>query len=198
MAKRKKVKGVVKANFGHKDAKGSGGKVNPRVPSGGYVLKVVNAEPFESQGGNPGVKWDFVISEGPKKGKKYRERTMLMPRNLWYLRQLLEAMGKKVPSKVVSLTLSKYIGQKVGAVLIDDEFEGKPQSKVDEFITVEEAREYEAEEDEDEDDEDEDEDDDDDEDDDEEEEDDDEDEDDEDEDEDEDEDDEDIDLDDEL
>lgn len=148
MATRKKSKGqIIKVNFGHPDAKkGAGGKINPRVPAGGYVLKATAANKDTSSKGNPMVVWDFVIAKGPKKGKRYRERTMLMPKNLWYLRQLLEGMGVKVPAKMVNLNVSKYVGKLVGARLANDSYEGKPQSTIDEFMTPTEAEELEEEE----------------------------------------------------
>jgi len=132
MAKANKIK----VDFS-KMQEGGGGAV--RVREGDYRLKAVKAEYGESKSsGNPMITWTFEFQEKPYKGKKIYDRTVLTDKSLWRLHQLLTAMGVKVPKKAVNLDIQKYVGQEVGATIVDgEEYEGKIRSKISEFITLE-------------------------------------------------------------
>jgi len=74
MAKKKKGKSKgasITAEFGHKDAKGSGGG-GIRIPEGDYLAKIIKAEPKEAKTGSQMIVWTFKIIEGKYKGKKSR------------------------------------------------------------------------------------------------------------------------------
>lgn len=134
MAKKKKKADSVTADFGHKDAKGGGGR--PHLPEGDYIAKIIGAEKKESKdSGNTYIKWLLEI-QGPKgKGKKTHTNTMLSPpKALWNLRNLLEALGKEVPQKKVAVPYTKYIGELVGITLVDDEYNNRKYSEVSDWI----------------------------------------------------------------
>lgn len=139
MARRKGKKssdagGTVVAEFGHKDAKGGGGR-NPRVPAGDYVAKILSASKKEAkESGNQMIVWKLKIAEGKYKGKEFTARTVLIPSALFMLRHLLEALGEEVPEKTVKVKYAKYIGKKVGITIEDGEYNNKPTSEVNDFI----------------------------------------------------------------
>ena len=132
--KRKKDNDTVKVNFGHPDAKGGGGR-NPRLPEGDYKAKIVKAEKKEAKSsGNTYIQFTFKITEGKYKGKELTGNATLTPKALFWLRHMLEALGVDVPEKAVNIKYKKYIGEKVGITLEDDEYEGKIKSEVSDFV----------------------------------------------------------------
>lgn len=69
----------------------------------------------------------FAIECGPG---RYPYYCKIVPNQLWKLRELIEAAGTKVPSKVVQIDPDKYIGKKINVELEDDTFYGKLRSRV--------------------------------------------------------------------
>lgn len=132
MAKRKA--GVVEIDFGHEDAKGGGGRV--RLPEGEYKARISGVKQEEAQSGNQMLVWTLQITEGKHKGKKIIDRTVLVPKALFRLRMLLEACGKTVPEKAIKLKYRDYVGEDVGIVLEDDEYEGRISSTVAEYVSL--------------------------------------------------------------
>lgn len=135
MAKKKKGKGAsVKADFSKVEE--GGGRF--RVPEGDYRFKVVAAKIDTSEkSGNTMIVWTFEGVEGKVKGKRVKDYTTITAKSLWKLRDLLTAMGVKVPKKVVSITPSKYVGKELGLTLSDDEYEGKISSKPSDYLDIE-------------------------------------------------------------
>jgi len=131
--KKTSAAGVVTAEFGHQDAKGGGGK-NPRLPEGDYVAKIIDAKQKESKEGNQMIVWIFQIIEGKYKGKKLTGRTVLVPKALFMLRDLLEALGKEVPEKTVKVKYGECVGEKIGISLEDGEYENKATTEVNGFL----------------------------------------------------------------
>lgn len=151
MAKKRKADSVI-ADFGHKDAKGGGGGRSDRVPEGDYVLKLVKIEKRKAKETDNTVLWAFFkIAQGPKKGKKIVERFTLTPKALFRLRNWLEAMGLEVPEKKTAIKYGKYVGEEVGATIVDgEEYKNRIPSEVGEFIPVDEVEEDDEDEDDDE------------------------------------------------
>ena len=69
----------------------------------------------------------FAIECGPG---RYPYYCKIAPNQLWKLRELIEAAGTKVPSKVVQIDPDKYVGKKINVELEDDTFYGKLRSRV--------------------------------------------------------------------
>lgn len=69
----------------------------------------------------------FAIECGPG---RYPYYCKIVPNQLWKLRELIEAAGTKVPSKVVQIDPDKYVGKKINVELEDDTFYGKLRSRV--------------------------------------------------------------------
>lgn len=136
MAKKKKKGASITAEFGHKDAKG-GGAGGIRIPEGDYVAKIIDATPKEASTGSQMIVWTFKILEGKYKGKKIRDNSVLVPKALFRLRNLLEALGVTVPEKTVKVDYQKYIGQEIGLTIVDgEEYKNKIRSEVGDFIAA--------------------------------------------------------------
>jgi hypothetical protein len=112
----------------------SSGRV--RVPEDDYRVRVDAVKQQESKAGNQMLVWDFEITKGKFAGKKLRDRTVLTKESLWKLKQVLEAMGVSVPSKKVALNITKYIGMELGVTVVDDEYEGRINSKVADYVSL--------------------------------------------------------------
>jgi hypothetical protein len=113
----------------------SGGRV--RLPEDNYKVRVKSVKHETSKAGNPMLVWEFEIVGGKFEGKMLRERTVLQENSLWKLKQLLEAMGIQVPSKRVALDLARYPGKMLGVAVVDDEpYEGRVNSKVSDYMDV--------------------------------------------------------------
>lgn len=69
----------------------------------------------------------FAIECGPG---RYPYYCKIVPNQLWKLRELIEAAGTKVPSKVVQIDPEKYVGKKINVELEDDTFYGKLRSRI--------------------------------------------------------------------
>jgi len=107
-----------------------------RIPQGDYKARVKSVKHETSKNGNPMLVWEFEITDGEFRKKVLRDRTVLMDNPLWKLKQLLEAMGLQVPSKKVALDLAKYPGMGIGITVTDDEYDGKVNSKVSDYVNL--------------------------------------------------------------
>jgi hypothetical protein len=114
----------------------SGGGARVRVPEGDYKVKVASVKQVTAKSGNEMLEWDFEFLEGKAKGKKVRDRTVLTPEALWKLKQLLEAMGKKVPQAKARLDLASYLGLELGITVVDEEYNNKIHSSVSDYLSA--------------------------------------------------------------
>lgn len=119
-----------------------GGKWVKRVPEGEFFpFKIAEITRKESSNGNPMLEMIFIGQEGKVRGRKTRDRFVLLPNSLWKLRQLLEAMGIDVPKKKINVPHDKLIdGPTVGISFLDDEYEGKITSKPDEYCSEDDIK----------------------------------------------------------
>jgi hypothetical protein len=142
MAKRKAD--VIKVDFAQEEG---GGRA--RVPEGDYRLKVAKVKHTTSErSGNPMLVWTFQIVGGNHDGKNIVDNTVLVPKALFRLRQLLEALGVNVPKRMVSLPLKKLVGKELGANLVDGEPYGernRVSSEVNEYMSLDVLEQEEAE-----------------------------------------------------
>lgn len=165
----------VRVDFGDTESRGgkksSGGRKH--YPEGDYPAKVKAVKlgksgSEDSDERKPRIETTYVFTKGKLKGKEIRDDYYLTEKALWRLRQALEAMGIKVPSKAVNLDITKMKGKECALTIADDEYDGKAYSVVTDVFMLSELEDDDEDEDDDLDEDDEDEDEDDDEDDDEE------------------------------
>lgn len=128
-----------------------------RCPEGQFPAKLVKLEECSIQGsGDDGLKAKFEVTSGSGKGSNVFETFSLAEKALWKLKMMLEAMGMKAVGKM-TLDLDKLEGKSVGIEVVHDEYNGRKQAKIAQYLKLSELEDTEADED-DEDDEDEDED----------------------------------------
>jgi hypothetical protein len=142
-------------DFGHEDAQGGGGRV--RVPEGDYPCRIKGVKRETSEkSGNPMLVITFVGTGGKLKGKEFRDYFSLMPKALFKLRQLIEALGEEVPEDKMDvkpiLARATKNETELGVTMGDEEYENKIRSRPADYLDLETLNE----DDEDEDDEDED------------------------------------------
>ncbi len=117
-----------------KEESGGGGGI--RIKEGTYLVKVIAAKPIKStEKGTPGLELKLKILGGGSKqakGKTLTETLWATPKAYSRFRTLLEAAGKKVPSKVNLVKIAAAVkGVEMYVEVADDEREGyKTRSRV--------------------------------------------------------------------
>jgi hypothetical protein len=77
------------------------------------------------------INWRLQVSNGEFKGKTLYLTTSLKPEALWNLRNLIHAATtKNVAGKAVSFDPDTIVGKVVAITTVDDEYEGKIRSTV--------------------------------------------------------------------
>lgn len=107
------------------------------IPEGNYKAKVVKAETFEAQSsGNPGVKWTYEIVEGPYKGARFYNNTMLIESSIWAFRGALQALEPKVNIKdsAMQIPLDKLTGRTCALEIVDGEYDNKIRSEINDVF----------------------------------------------------------------
>lgn len=105
------------------------GQFNPvHVTEGEYLLKITNVEDAVSKAGND--QWVFTCEMLDRKTAVYPYRCTLNTDALWKIRNLFTACGIQVPKKKLNVDPNKLVGKTFGAVMEDDEYEGKMKSVI--------------------------------------------------------------------
>lgn len=137
MAKpKKKVKkdNVISVDF-------EGVKAFKAIPEGSYVVEVSEVTQETSSTDNDMLKWTFEVTEGKFKGSKLWLNTSLVPAALFKLREVLEGLGLEVPDDVMELDLSDIVGLSCGVNVLHEDYQGKPQARIIDFISAEDVSE---------------------------------------------------------
>lgn len=114
-----------------------GGNFSPRhKPEGEYLGTITSFEDTKSKSGN--AMWVFGIQLKTDRRAKYPVYCVLNPDNLWKLRQVLMAVGIRVPKKKLSVDGNRLVGKDIGICLEDDEYEGKMKSVIQSFFPASE------------------------------------------------------------
>ena len=117
-----------------------------KVPDGDYLVKIMDAQMRENEDtGSRGINIRAQIVK-PKKysGKTQYGYCSLKKEALWNLRNLINAsLGRNVAGKTVDLDLSKFKDKIVGAVIEEDEYQGKVRSRISTWFPREEFEEAE-------------------------------------------------------
>jgi hypothetical protein len=135
----KKGKRTVKVDFSN--VKEGGGK-RPHVPPGDYLARLTDPKIVEAQSGNTMVvvQWKLLDKKADKKagGKTVRDNFVLVESAAWRLYNMLQASGKKVPKKMMSIDLDKIDGIELGITLDDEEYKNNTYSEVKDYLSKEE------------------------------------------------------------
>lgn len=109
------------------------------LPEGDYLLEVEDVEQKTSD--NSGADYlaiTFKVAEGQFKGKKVWHNCSLQPQALFNLRGVLEALGFEVPQGPMELDPADLIGEKCGAAVAHEVYEGKKKARAVEFFSPDE------------------------------------------------------------
>ena len=117
------------------DAKGA----PPIVPAGQYVAAFIDAEETVSQSSNnPMIVVEVEILRGDQKSRSIRDYLVFTEGAKWKLAQVLVAIGREIPEGEFELAPSDLIGKTCGIVTIEEEYNGKPQAKIDRYFPLDE------------------------------------------------------------
>lgn len=102
--------------------------INPtHLEAGDYLAKIIKVE--ETMKDDVPM-WNYHFQLVDRKATVYPYYCKLQENQLWKLRNILVAAGKKVPKAAVKVNPESIIGSTVGITLEDDEYEGKMKSTI--------------------------------------------------------------------
>lgn len=136
------------------DASGGGRSAHLPDDEGPYTFVVVKGEDrLGKDSGKRTINWQCKVSVGGYKGKNVYHNTSLQPQALFNLKQMMIACGVDPDrDRKVSAILTALKGKTFQAYVVDDEYNGKLKSIIDEFVLEgEDIEDDDAEDDEDED-----------------------------------------------
>lgn len=104
--------------------------INPkRMPAGDYKAVITDITKRESNAGNQMLEVIFQLSN--HRSASYPYYVVLDEKSLWKLRNILLAVGAKVPKGAANIDVARLKGKEVGISLEDDEYEGRDKSTID-------------------------------------------------------------------
>lgn len=113
----------------------AGQRRNPRIAEGNYRAKVAEVTQKPTKAGDPMVVWIFEIVDHPKySGQQFYYNSVLTEKALWNFRATLEALKVKVKDETMNIPLPKLVGRTAGIQLVDDEYEGKLKSAINDVF----------------------------------------------------------------
>jgi hypothetical protein len=120
-----------------------GGNFSPRhVPEGDYRMKIIAVEDGESNAGNEQTVFTLIRLDDAKRARPatYPYYCGWETKQLWKIRKLFIAAGMPVPKRLVLVDPNKLLNKVVGAVLVDDEYDGRMRSKIDDVFPKEDVQ----------------------------------------------------------
>jgi Protein of unknown function (DUF669) len=130
-----------KADFSETESRGGkkGRGSRKHYPEGDYPVISTKAELGKSrEKETPGIHMVYKITNGTHKGQEVHDDLWLTPGSMWKVRQTLEAMGMKVPSKAVKVNTDKMVRKELAITLADEEYDDKLYSKVVDYFLISE------------------------------------------------------------
>lgn len=104
--------------------------INPkRMPAGDYKSTIIDVSQRTSKSDNEML--EFVFQLDNHRSATYPYYVVLNEKNLWKLRNILLAVGAKVPKGAANIDVARLKGKSVGISLEDDEYEGRDKSVID-------------------------------------------------------------------
>lgn len=120
------------------DVTDGGGYTRKNVDEGDYVATVTAVIEQKSKAGDD--MWVYTISLDSVNRATYPLYMKLDAKNLWKLSKLFSAAGKPIPKKRGKVDPNAVVGKKIGVTMVDDEWNGKLNSNVDETFAASEVK----------------------------------------------------------
>lgn len=108
------------------------------IPDGTYKAKCIDITQDVSKSGNPMFIWEFEIVEGDYKGRTFKSWTAVTPAAMWKIAETVQALGVGQTGQVVKFKKGDVINKLCGIVMEQDEYNGKPTSRITRVISLEE------------------------------------------------------------
>ena len=108
------------------------------IPDGTYKAKCIDITQDVSKSGNPMFIWEFEITEGDYRGRTFKSWTAVTPAAMWKVAETVQALGVGQTGQVVKFKKGDVINKLSGIVMEQDEYNGKPTSRITRVISVEE------------------------------------------------------------
>lgn len=108
------------------------------IPDGTYKAKCIDITQDVSKSGNPMFVWEFEITEGDYRGRTFKSWTAVTPAAMWKVAETVQALGVGQTGQVVKFKKGDVINKLCGIVMEQDEYNGKPTSRITRVISVEE------------------------------------------------------------
>jgi hypothetical protein len=109
------------------------------IPEGDYTMRCTSCTQAVSKASdNPMLVFTFTGMEGKSKNKKFWLYCALVPDAYWKLKQTLEALQVETPDDPSELDPESVVDVDVIGTVVDNEYEGKTNSKLS-FITASDA-----------------------------------------------------------
>lgn len=108
------------------------------VTPGKYTAKIKSWSMEEGEKA-PYILWKLQIVTGASKGSLLDHRTSLSPKAIFGLRDLLVALGLKVPKAAISVDPDKFVGKSIGIEVAMRVWEGKEYPNVKKVFPVNSA-----------------------------------------------------------
>ena len=108
------------------------------IPDGTYKAKCIDITQDVSKSGNPMFIWEFEIVEGDYRGRTFKSWTAVTPAAMWKVAETVQALGVGQTGQVVKFKKGDVINKLCGIVMEQDEYNGKPTSRITRVISVEE------------------------------------------------------------
>ncbi|MCA1839732.1 MAG: hypothetical protein LC723_05295 [Actinobacteria bacterium] len=126
---------VIKADFSEIKARGA---FSPKhVEEGDYRFTIVKSEVVAIKNGDNAGQDQAVFTLVSKqiRGATYPYYAPLGGKNAWKLRTIIEAAGLSTQGKTaLSFNTDRLHGKEIGATLVDDEYQGRMKSTVDQIF----------------------------------------------------------------
>jgi hypothetical protein len=104
-------------------------------PDGPWTAKVTKVESQKSKEGNPMLLWQLSVTD--EEGTEFRPvfyNTSLLPQAIWKLRDWVNALG--IFPGAEGFQKSACVGRSLKVWIRNEEYQGKPSCKVDDFAPL--------------------------------------------------------------
>lgn len=111
------------------------------IPDGIYKAKCIEVTQDVSKSGNPMFVWEFELVGGDYAGRTFKSWTAITPAAMWKVAETVIALGVGQQGQVVKFKRQDVLNKECGLVMEQDEYNGKPTSRISRVISLAELAE---------------------------------------------------------